>query len=187
RHTIKKDNATYFLTLTTVGWVDIFTRKNHSELILSCLRYHIKQRELNVYAYCIMSNHIHIIVNCDPPNKLSDIIRDFKRYTSKALIQAIKNKPESRREWMLDHFMNIAKEHSKTQHFKVWKDGNHAIELYSEKFTWEKINYIHQNPIKAGYVVQPEHWIYSSASNYMQMDSILKEVVRLKPMLRSIK
>ncbi|MFD1553254.1 transposase, partial [Putridiphycobacter roseus] len=70
---------------------------------------------------------------------------------------------------------------------KFWQSGNHAIELYSEKFVWEKINYIHKNPVVEGYVNEPEHWRYSSASNYIDGKGVLNEVICLPPMLRTVK
>ncbi len=179
KHTIKKDEATYFLTSTIVEWADIFTRECYQEIIINTLRFYIKNKGLNVYAYCIMSNHIHMVVNTEMNFDLSDVIRDFKKYTSREIIRAIKEEPESRRKWLLDIFSTAADEHSKTKFYKVWQDGNHAIELYNEHFTWTKINYIHQNPIKAGLVTQAEYWKYSSAGHYQGMESILPEVIAI--------
>jgi REP element-mobilizing transposase RayT len=62
-----KKNASYFITLTAVDWIDIFTRKNHKNVIIESLRYCIINKGLNVYAYCLMTNHLHIIVNCNEP------------------------------------------------------------------------------------------------------------------------
>jgi REP element-mobilizing transposase RayT len=80
KHTIKK-NASYYLTLTVVNWVDVFTRDNHRMVIVDSLRYCIRNKGLNVYAWCLMSNHLHLIVNCDEPFQLKDTIRDFKSIT----------------------------------------------------------------------------------------------------------
>lgn len=186
KHTIKK-NTSYYLTLTIVGWIDVFTRENHKNAIIESLRYCIKTKGLNVYAYCLMTNHLHLIVNCNEPNNLSDVIRDFKRHTVKAIIRQITNEPESRREWMLQLFEDEADKTKRNKIYKFWQTGNHAIELYSEKFVWEKINYIHNNPVKEKYVKEPYEWIYSSASNYWLEDGILKEVICLPPMLKTIR
>jgi REP element-mobilizing transposase RayT len=118
-------------------------------------------------------------VNSDDSYDLKDIIRDFKKYTSRMLINEIKNEPESRREWLLDLFEKAARDHTKNKFYKLWQDGNHAIELYSPYFTWIKVNYIHQNPVKAGLVKEAHFWKYSSASNYMEMESVLEAVDRL--------
>jgi REP element-mobilizing transposase RayT len=172
-----KDNKSYYLTMTVGHWVDLFSRKAQRDLFISSLRYCIKNKGLNVYAYCVMSNHVHLIVNCNEPFVLKDTIRDLKKYTAKAAIQEMINGDESRRLWMLEIFNREGKKDPKNKTYKVWQKGNHAIELYSEKFTWIKINYIHQNPVEAGFVRYPDQWLYSSACNYAEKeDLILKEV-----------
>ena len=93
KHTIKK-NASYFMTLTVVGWIDVFTRKNHKDAIIDSLRYCINHKGLNVYSFCLMTNHLHLIANCDEPFQLSDVLRDFKKFSSKKIIQQIINEPE---------------------------------------------------------------------------------------------
>lgn len=178
-----KFNGSYFITPTVIGWVDIFTRKEIRDIVIDSLRYCHMHKGLNIYAFCIMSNHLHLIVNCNEPFQLKDAIRDFKRHTSAEIFEWISNNSESRKEWMTAIFRKAAKEDSQSKRIKIWQTGNHAIELINEKFTWRKVLYIHNNPVRAGFVNQPEDWLYSSARNYMEMDALLKEVVCLKPPL----
>jgi REP element-mobilizing transposase RayT len=186
KHTIKK-NTSYYITLTVVEWIDVFTRKNHKDAIIASLRYCHQKKGLNIYAFCLMTNHIHMIVNCNEPFQLNDVIRDFKRHTVKTIINQIKSEPESRRDWMMKLFIDSAEESHRNKNIKFWITGNHAIELYSEKFVWEKINYIHNNPVIGNFVKEPYEWIYSSASNYFFGEGILSEVHCLEPMLMRIK
>ncbi len=88
KHTIKR-NSSYFLTMTVIGWIDVFTRKNHKDAIIEGLRYCIQNKGLNVYAFCLMSNHLHLVVNCDEPFQLKDTIRDFKQYTARRILKQI--------------------------------------------------------------------------------------------------
>jgi len=185
KHTIKK-NTSYFLTLTIFGWIDVFTRKNHKEAVIESLRYCIKNKGLNVYCFCLMPNHLHMIVNCNEPFELKDTIRDFKKFSSKQIINQILLEPESRREWMLNEFSKAAEVSQKHKSYKFWQVGNHAIELYSDKFLWDKINYIHNNPIEEGFVNNDFEWKYSSASNYHEKESILAEVYCIPGMLQTI-
>ena len=135
-----------------------------------------------------MTNHIHMILNCNEPFKLKDTVRDFKKYTSKSIVNEISNGIESRKEWLLAAFARAAKDSTKNKTYKVWKPGNHAIELWQEKFTWDKIKYIHQNPVKAGFVKSIEDWFYSSASNYMDMENnALEEVSCVSVPFKTIK
>jgi REP element-mobilizing transposase RayT len=120
-----------------------------------------------------------MVVNCDAPFELKDVIRDFKRHTTKIIIEQIKNEPESRREWLLKLFEKAGEESKRNKNYKMWQTSNHALELFNEKFTWEKINYIHNNPVSEGFVNKPEDWKYSSASNYNQETSLIPEVYSL--------
>lgn len=185
KHTIKT-NSSYFMTMTVVDWADVFTRKNHKQAIIESLRYCIAHKGLNIYAFCLMTNHLHLIANCDEPFQLSDTIRDFKRHSARTILEQINNQPESRRENLMSIFKNAADKNSKSKVLKFWKTGNHAIEIYSEAFLWKKINYIHNNPVSENFVVQPEHWLFSSASNYMELDSILPEVTVLPQVMKTI-
>jgi REP element-mobilizing transposase RayT len=185
KHTIKK-NSSYFLTLTVVGWVDVFTRPVYKDAIIESLKYCQQNKGLTVFAYVIMTNHLHLLVNTEPGFELSDTIRDFKRHTAKQITQLIASEPESRREWLLPIFHIAAIEHNKPQKIKLWQSGNHAIEVIYPKFTWTKINYIHNNPVKAKFVRKPEDWIYSSMSNYLGEESVLDEYT-LTPLLTRLK
>ncbi|MFM1914857.1 MAG: hypothetical protein RLZZ531_526 [Bacteroidota bacterium] len=186
KHNIKK-NTSYYLTLTVVGWVDVFTRQSHKDALIESLRYCIKNKGLNVYAYCLMTNLLHMVVNCNEPFQLKDVIRDFKRHTVKTIIDQIINKPESRREWMLREFAEAGDKNARNKTYKFWKSGNHAIELFTEKFVWEKINYIHNNPVKEKFVKNPQEWLYSSASNYWFGEGLLQEVQCLTPRLKTVR
>jgi len=180
KHTIKA-NECYYLTLTVEGWIDVFTRQTYRDLVIQSLSHCIKEKGLNVFAYVIMSNHLHMIVNSNEPFLLKDTIRDFKKYTAKACLMEMNNTTESRRDWMLRLFSQYAVQSKKHKDFKFWKTGSHAIELFNTKFTWTKVNYIHKNPVRAGLVNSPQDWLYSSASNYMEMESVLPEVIRITP------
>jgi putative transposase len=94
----------YFVTLTVVDWIDVFTRKNHKLAIIESLKYCQQHKGLEIYAYCLMSSHLHMIAAGEEDINLSDILRDFKKFTSKEIIKLVKEEPESRKEWMLNRF-----------------------------------------------------------------------------------
>ncbi|WP_317174253.1 transposase [Chryseobacterium muglaense] len=96
-YTIKDQEKPHFITCTVVDWIDIFTRKVYKDIAVSSLEYCIKEKGMILYGYVIMSNHIHLIVQ-SKEGKLSDLIRDFKKFTSKNILEAIQTEPESRRE-----------------------------------------------------------------------------------------
>ncbi len=119
-----------------------------------------------IYAWCIMTNHLHIIAAAEFGFNLSDIIRDFKKYTSKKLIKALCSNRESRRNWMLKIFKNAGRKNSNNKFYQLWQQHNHPIELYSNFIMDQKLDYLHFNPVVEGIVYQPQHYPYSSAIDY---------------------
>jgi REP element-mobilizing transposase RayT len=167
----------YFITITTVGWIDVFTRLNQKQNIIHALQYCQFYKGLEIYAYCIMTNHMHLMCKATNGFILSDVIRDFKKYTSKKIIQTISNEPESRREWMLDYFKKSCDHLKKEQHYKVWQNGYHAEHIFSNKFIRQKLDYIHFNPVKDKIVALPEDYYFSSARNYAELDNELEVIL----------
>lgn len=163
----------YFVTITTVGWIDVFTRPEQKDAIIESLRYCQQEKGLEIYAYCLMTNHMHMLCSAKDGRRLSDIMRDFKKFTSKKVIKIIEEYPESRREWMLDYFRSACDYLKREQQYKVWQTGYHAETLFSSKFIQQKMYYIHQNPVKERIVVKPEDYLYSSARNYAGLENEL--------------
>ena len=165
RNKISPGNV-YFITLTIVDWLDIFTRPTYKHIIVDSLNYCIENKGMKVYCWCLMSNHMHVIASASEGNNLSDIIRDFKKFTNKNLIRSIKEIPESRRDWMLNLFWYAGKNDKKIKYYKVWQEGNDAKEINSTDFLDQKLEYIHNNPVRAEIVASPEDYLYSSAKDY---------------------
>ena len=164
----------YFLTFTVVDWVDIFTRPVYKHIIVESLEYCQIKKGMIIYAWCLMSNHIHLIAGAKEDNHLSNIIRDFKKFTSKKIIRTILDTPESRKKWMLNRFEFAGKYDSKIKNHKFWQDGNEAKEIETPEFLDQKLDYIHQNPVTAEIVENPEDYLYSSARNYAKMPGIIE-------------
>ena len=172
---IRDQSAPHFITTTVVDWIAVFTRQQYKDILISSLDYSIKNKGLIVFAYVIMSNHIHLIVQAKD-NNLSDLIRDFKKFTARSILKEIKNSNESRREWMLERFKKATKSHSRNKNYQFWQYGNHPEEVFTEKFLWSKIDYIHLNPVRAGIVENAIDYIYSSASNYVKGEGVLGNI-----------
>ena len=140
-------DKTYFMTMTVVDWIDLFTHVTQKQLIVDSLKYCQENKGLNILGCSLMPCHLHLIANTKIPFDLDNVVRDFKRHTSKYAIFLIENEAESRKEWQMDKFAHAGKMHPKNKNHKVWQDKNHAIELYSERVAWQKLNYIHRNPV----------------------------------------
>ncbi len=166
RYRIADQNATYFLTLTVVDWIDLFTRKEYCLAIVDSLNYCIKEKNIEVFAWVIMSSHVHLVARVKEPDNLSGVLRDFKKFTSKSIIQIMNEIGESRREWLLARFSDEANKTGRAKNYKIWRDDNHAIELGGYIDVETRVNYVHQNPVKAMMVHQAEQFIFSSAADY---------------------
>lgn len=176
---IRNKDGIHFITFAVVEWVDAFSRREYCEIVLDSIRYCQKDKGLLLYSWCIMSNHLHMVVAAKN-NDTSDILRDFKKFTSKRIIKAIQENPlESRRDWMLDIFAKAGAKNSRNKTYQFWRQDNHPVELYSNNFTDQKIQYIHNNPVKAGIVDRPEDYLLSSAKDYYTDREGLLEVVVL--------
>ena len=171
--TIRDQSLPHFITATVVDWIDVFSRKSHRDSIIKSLDFCINNKGMVLYGYVIMSNHVHMVVQSSD-GKLSDLIRDFKKFTAKTILEKIQTEPESRRDWMLERFQLAKESHSRNKTFQFWQYGNHPEEIYSEKFLWSKLDYIHLNPVRAGIVEKTFHYVYSSASNYIYDTGLLK-------------
>ena len=166
KYKVKDQGILHFITITVIDWVDLFTRPFLKHVIVDSLKYCQHKKGLEIYAFVIMPSHIHLIVKGTVDNKLENIIRDFKKYTSKELIKAIKEYPESRREWLLNKFSYAADRIKKGVNYKVWKDGFHPVELSTTKMIEQRVDYIHNNPVEDEIVFNAEAYKYSSACIY---------------------
>ncbi len=170
---IRNQGATHFLTFTIEGWVDLLSRRVYKDLLLESFAYCRKNKNLQIHAFVLMSNHVHTIWTAKD-NNLSDVIRDFKTFTSKSFIKIVNEAPESRREWLLHMFKFYGKGSIANKIYKIWTNDNHPEEIYSQEFFYQKLQYIHENPVRAGIVYDEMDYVYSSARNYANRKSIFE-------------
>ncbi len=163
----------YFVSFATVHWVDVFTRNVYCDHVVDSLKYCQNEKGLILYAWCIMPSHVHLIMGTkDKP--MQDVLRDLKSYTSRVIKEEIRSYPkESRREWLLKIFERAGKENINNRNWQFWQQHNHPIELASNKMIDQKMEYLHYNPVVAGYVESPDHWVYSSARNYFGKQGLI--------------
>jgi putative transposase len=142
----------YFISFATVFWIDVFVRRIYFDCVVENLNYCIENKGMEIYAWCIMSSHIHLVFKSNI-QKPDELIRDFKSYTSKQLIKLIEdNIQESRREWLLNSFKKAATTNSNNTINQFWQQHNKPIELWSNNVIQQKTDYTHSNPVEAGFV-----------------------------------
>ncbi|GAA5044677.1 transposase [Marivirga lumbricoides] len=156
----------YFISFATVYWIDIMVREQYFSIIIDSLDYCRKNKGLEIYCYCIMPSHMHLIIRAKDNNP-EIVLGRFKEFTSKQLQASIKeNVQESRKEWLLWMLERAGSKSSNVKGSQLWQHNNKPIELYSNEVIDQKVDYIHQNPVVSGFVNEAYHWRYSSAIDY---------------------
>ena len=156
----------YFVTFTVVEWVDIFTHSRYVDIVINSLKHCIEEKGLQLHAYVVVSNHLHLIISRNGTSSLSDIVRDFKKFTASQIINSIQEEPESRRNWLLWIFSSAGKRNPNNTSYQLWQQESHTEELFTNEFMMQKLNYLHENPVRANVVYKAEDYKYSSAAAY---------------------
>lgn len=159
-------NYAYFVTWTVVDWLPLFAQPAYRQIVLDSLSYIRLNKCTQLNAFVVMSSHIHAILWPDDGINLSDVTRDFKRFTSREISKAAKQRSA-------DEFMRVfensrlANRAQDISQYQVWQEGSHPEAIFTEKFAKQKIDYIHLNPVRAGMVKTADEWPYSSARAYL--------------------
>ena len=141
----------YFVTLTVERWYYIFGRHGRWRLLADSLQHCQQRKGLEIFAYVFMLNHLHLV--CRAPD-LSAVLRDFKKFSSKQImLDILATEPHVHELFPLQNGKH-----------RFWKATNYPEPMESERLYCQKVNYIHQNPVRKEYVDLPEHWRWSSAN-----------------------
>ena len=171
-----------------VGWLDVFTRNEYKDLFLESLQFYQKNKGLEIHAWCILTNHGHLVFRSINDQKPELLIGDIKRFTSQSIVKSIQENSrdpslkgelakQSRREFLLDFFKKEAEKSSNVKHYQFSRHDNKPIELWSNKVIQQKIDYVHNNPVEEGLVYKPEDYVYSSATNYAGQKGLVDDVI----------
>ena len=168
RYKIVEPTHPHFVTCTILNWLPLFTRKKSVDILLDSLR-HLQQKEnLKLYAYVILENHIHLIVQSDDVAKS---MRHFKSFTAKALLKLLQ---KENAQTLLKQFQFYKKAHKTDKTYQLWQEGYQPKLIQTDAMMIGKIQYIHNNPVKRGYVDEAVHWRYSSARDYEGVDGLIE-------------
>lgn len=167
RYRVVKPNAPHFLTATVVNWLPVFASRPVAQILLDSLRFLQCKQRITLYAYVILENHAHLVAEADD---LSKEIGDFKSWTARAIIDWLKARQA---ENVLGQLNAWKLRHKKDRDFQLWQEGSHPQLIQGEAMMRQKIEYIHNNPVKRGYVDKPTDWRYSSARNYAGMEGLI--------------
>ena len=166
KYKFKDNDKLYFVSFAVINWIDVFIRRFYKEILIESWKYCIQNKDMDLYAWCIMTSHVHMIIG-SRGNALENIMRDMKSHTSTKLKKAItENQQESRREWILWMMQRAGTKNGNNNGFQFWQQHNQPIVLDTNQLLDQKLNYIHYNPVEAGFTEQPEEYLYSSAKDY---------------------
>ncbi|MEP0351623.1 MAG: transposase [Reichenbachiella sp.] len=175
KYKFRDPKGIYFVTGTVVHWIDLFTRKEFKHIIIDSLKYCQKEKGLIIHAWVLMPSHLHMVISTSG-KPLETIMRDFKKYTSRAIIKELDRINESRKEWLVRAFGKSADKIKRVTSYKVWQDGNHPIHLDANQLQEQKVDYIHNNPVESEVVDESVYYWYSSARDYSGKKGLLDVV-----------
>jgi REP element-mobilizing transposase RayT len=167
RYKTIQDGRTYFATSTVNGWQPLLNRPHLADIILDSLKFVHCQQRIILHAYVLMENHFHLVGSAD---HFSDEMRKLKSFTARMIVERLKKDDD----WATLAKIKANGQGTKPdQEYQVWEEGYHPKAITDETTFLQKIEYIHNNPVRRGYVDMPEHWRYSSARQYMGSDGLV--------------
>ena len=167
RYKIYEPTYPHFVTCTILNWLPIFTRQESVEIIIQSLKHLQKEEDLKLYAYVILENHLHLIVQS---NDIQKSMRHFKSYTAKEILKLLQ---KENAETLLKQFRFYKKAHKTDRTYQIWQEGYQPKLMQTDAMMIAKIKYIHENPVKRGYVDEPKYWRYSSARDYEGVEGLI--------------
>ena len=171
RHNFEAYGEVFFVTSTIVGFIKLFDINSIRDIIIENLTYYQNRGDYTILAYVIMPNHIHLVLKANKDHSISAIIGNIKRITSRKIRDELSR---------LNHWniLNELESHSKkeTQIAKIWKPRFDCLVITNERTLVQKVEYIHNNPVKKGLVENPDEYFYSSASNYKGFENNILNV-----------
>ncbi len=149
------------MTGTVVNWLPLFITAPRFDILVEALAYCRKEKALQIYAWVILDTHFHAILSAPD---LSRVLADLKRHTARRLIEQLE---EENCTWLLRQLRHARLPHKVESIHQVWQEGSHPQAMMSDAMVEQKLEYLHNNPVKRGLVAAPEHWRYSSAHEWL--------------------
>ncbi|MEO6288394.1 MAG: transposase [Ginsengibacter sp.] len=164
----------YFISFAVVYWIDFFITEEYNDELIKSWEFSIEKKGLQIYGWCIMTSHVHMIIGTKG-NKLDEIVGEMKSYTSARFKKIIKDHPqESRKEWLIWMMERAGKKNGNNVDWQFWQQHNKPLEIKDQEMFDKKLQYIHDNPVIAGFVTKPENWKYSSARDFYGMKGLVE-------------
>ncbi len=170
RYRIFEDDYPYFMTCTIVGWQAVFTRPEAVQIVFDSWNFLAQERDFRLYCYVVLENHLHLIASAP---HLASAMKSFKMYTARQIIDLLESHGAK---ILLKQLRALKLRHKTNSEYQVWEEGSKPKQIGTDEMMLQKLEYIHNNPVKRGYVDEAVHWRYSSARNYAGMAGLVKVI-----------
>lgn len=166
----------YFITFNITDWVDIFIKPVYKQIIIHTLNHFIEHKELTVFGWCLMSNHLHLVIRPGKNSGMNAFEKEFKSFTEKKMLEFIYTEPEIRKKWMLERFEKHKHPLSLLKKYQLWQNSSNPIyiDMRKARSLAEHVEYVHKNPVRDRIVSAPEDYLYCSARDYAGMTGLVK-------------
>jgi len=156
--------------------MDVFVRPVYKEVIIKALNHFTDTQGLVIYAWCLMTSHIHLLVKTREGNCPAYFERDFKKFTTPEIIKALEMEMDPRKEWIMQRFEEFGKSLKKIEKFHLWQSCSSPLHIDSDQphLLLERIDHIHENPVRERIVELPENYLFSSARDYAGLKGLVK-------------
>lgn len=170
RYRIFETEYPHFMTCTVAGWLPVFTRPETVDIVLDSWRFLQRERDFRLFGYVILENHVHLIASAP---QLSVVMQRFKSYTARQVLDLLERAGAT---LLLRQLRARKLRHKTRSEYQFWQEGNQPKQVQNDRMMWQKLEYMHDNPVKRGYVDDPIHWRYSSARNYARQGGLIDVV-----------
>jgi putative transposase len=190
---VTPQQACHYITFNTVDWVDVFIRPAYKQIIANTLNEFIGTKGVTVFAWCLMTNHLHLMIQAKDGTGLATIERDFKKITTTRILEAIDLEPELRRDWMLKRFEHFSQSLKKIEKYQVWQNCSNPefVDFRQPNKVREHLTYVHENPVRDKIVFLADEYVFSSAGDYngrkglvnvtlIDMDGLIRGLVKAR-------
>ncbi|MEX1232559.1 MAG: transposase [Planctomycetaceae bacterium] len=171
RYKIVENEYPYFVTGTIVGWLPVFTNSEPAEILFNAWRHQQEHRDLKIFAYVILEIHFHMIASAPD---LADVLQRFKSFTARKIVELLEQRGAR---MLLQQLEWLKREYKEESDYQVWQEGSHPKQIPNDEMMWQKIEYIHMNPVKRGFIDDPLHWRWSSARNYAGQPGLIEVII----------
>ena len=160
RYRVNEPHSAYFVTCTIVAWLPVFTSAGRCNIVVESLQYCRENKGLEIFSWVVLDSHLHAIIAAP---ELTRVLADFKRHTAQRILEQLQ---KENCEWLLNQFRFYRAKHKIESEYQVWQEGSHPQAIADDGMMSQKVDYIHNNPVKRGLVSGQEHWVYSSAHEW---------------------